>query len=53
MVSSDTFSSACSWRCWGRRNAFSLAISCSIWPRYIRTERGAGYIFAVPVQTIY
>jgi DNA-binding response OmpR family regulator len=22
-------------------------------PRYIRTERGAGYIFAVPVQTIY
>lgn len=22
-------------------------------PRYIRTERGAGYLFAVPVQTIY
>lgn len=22
-------------------------------PRYIRTERGAGYIFAAPVQTIY
>lgn len=22
-------------------------------PRYIRTERGAGYVFAVPVQTIY
>lgn len=22
-------------------------------PRYIKTERGAGYVFAVPVQTIY
>jgi DNA-binding response OmpR family regulator len=22
-------------------------------PRYIRTERGAGYLFAVPVQTVY
>ena len=22
-------------------------------PRYIITERGAGYVFAVPVQTIY
>ena len=22
-------------------------------PRYIRTERGAGYLFGVPVETIY
>ncbi len=22
-------------------------------PRYIRTERGAGYMFGVPVETIY
>lgn len=22
-------------------------------PRYIRTARGAGYLFGVPVQTIY
>jgi len=22
-------------------------------PRYIRTERGAGYLFGVPVETVY
>jgi DNA-binding response OmpR family regulator len=22
-------------------------------PRYIRTERGAGYVFGVPVETVY
>ena len=22
-------------------------------PRYIKTERGAGYFFGVPVQTVY
>ena len=22
-------------------------------PRYIRTERGAGYLFGIPVETIY
>jgi DNA-binding response OmpR family regulator len=22
-------------------------------PRYIRTERGAGYVFSVPVETVY
>ncbi|HYL25458.1 MAG TPA: winged helix-turn-helix domain-containing protein [Burkholderiales bacterium] len=22
-------------------------------PRYIRTERGVGYIFGVPVETVY
>jgi two-component system OmpR family response regulator len=22
-------------------------------PRYIKTERGAGYVFGVPVETVY
>jgi DNA-binding response OmpR family regulator len=22
-------------------------------PRYIRTERGAGYVFSLPVETVY
>src|SRR5688572_4797134 len=37
----------------GRREEVDRVMGLPAEPRYIRTERGAGYMFGVPVETVY